>query len=109
MFKERQKQESRLAQDARIEAENNYRAEQQLAKDRRAREQKAYRDYLFTQMNEKKARDSHKRWQENIMLENRMMANNDRNDAIKKHTTSIDVNEMQKMTKDVLPQASHMT
>ena len=41
-----------MEQDARIEAENNFRSEQQLAKDRRIREQKAYRDFLFVQMND---------------------------------------------------------
>ena len=49
-----------MEQDARIEAENNFRSEQQLAKDRRIREQKAYRDFLFVQMNERKARENHK-------------------------------------------------
>ena len=49
-----------MEQDARIEAENNFRSEQQLAKDRRIREQKAYRDFLFVQMNERKAREGHK-------------------------------------------------
>ena len=43
----------------------SFKAEQQLAKDRRVREQRAYRDYLFTQMNERKARDHHKQWQDN--------------------------------------------
>ena len=58
--KDVEKKEARLEQDARIEAENNFRSEQQLAKDRRIREQKAYRDFLFVQMNERKARENHK-------------------------------------------------
>ena len=84
-----------------MEAEKNHRAEQQLAKDRRIREQKAYRDFLFCQMNERKARADHRGWQENLYLEHRMMANNDRNDAVKKHVGNIDVHDMQKQTKEV--------
>ena len=51
----------------------SFKAEQQLAKDRRVREQRAYRDYLFTQMNERKARDHHKQWQDKVYIENRYM------------------------------------
>ena len=54
-----------------MELEKNYKAEQQLEKDRRMREQKAYRDYLFTQMNERKARETHKNWQDKVYIENR--------------------------------------
>ena len=61
-------------------------------KDRRYREQKAYRDFLFGQMNEKKARNDHRRWQENLYLENRMLATNDRNDSIRKQVAAVDVN-----------------
>lgn len=93
--KEAEKDEKRIEQDLRLEAEKNYKAEEQVAKDRRAREQKAYRDFLFTQMNERKARDDHRRWQENVYLENRMLATNDRNDAVKKHVDGIDVNSIQ--------------
>ena len=89
-----------LEQDARIEAENNFRSEQQLAKDRRIREQKAYRDFLFGQMNERKARENHREWQEKMYLENRMMASNDRNDAVRKQVTAIDVNDMQQQKKE---------
>ena len=89
-----------LEQDARIEAENNFRSEQQLAKDRRIREQKAYRDFLFGQMNERKARENHREWQEKMYLENRMMASNDRNDSIRKQVTAIDVNDMQQQKKE---------
>ena len=89
-----------LEQDARIEAENNFRSEQQLAKDRRIREQKAYRDFLFGQMNERKARENHREWQEKLYLENRMMASNDRNDAVRKQVTAIDVNDMQQQKKE---------
>ena len=53
-----------------------FKAEQQLAKDRRVREQRAYRDYLFTQMNERKARDHHKQWQDKVYIENRYSASN---------------------------------
>ena len=87
--KDNDAKEKRLEQDARIEAENNFRSEQQLAKDRRIREQKAYRDFLFGQMNERKARENHREWQEKMYLENRMMATNDRNDAIRKQVTAI--------------------
>ena len=100
--------EKRLAQEARLESEKNYRAEQQLAKDRRIREQKAYRDFLFTQMNERKAREDHKSWQEKVFLENRMMANNQRNDATTKHVDQIVLDEVQKAKKE-MPEASSMT
>ena len=100
--------EKRLAQEARLESEKNYRAEQQLAKDRRIREQKAYRDFLFTQMNERKARKDHQSWQEKVYLENRMMANNQRNDAVTKHVDEIVLDDIQKSTKE-MPAASSMT
>ena len=100
--------EKRLAQEARLESEKNYRAEQQLAKDRRVREQKAYRDFLFNQMNERKAREDHKSWQEKVFLENRMMANNQRNDATTKHVDQIVLDEVQKAKKE-MPEASSMT
>ena len=58
--KEQEKNQQKLAQDARLEAEKNYAAEQELAKHRRIREQKAYRDFLFGQMNERKARFDHR-------------------------------------------------
>lgn len=90
-----------MAQEARLEDEKNYRAEQQLAKDRRIREQKAYRDFLFCQMNERKASADHRRWQENLYLEHRMMTTNDHNVAIKKHVGHVDVHEMQKQPKEV--------
>ena len=102
------KAEKSLAQEARLESEKSYRAEQQLAKDRRIREQKAYRDFLFTQMNERKAREDHRSWQEKVFLENRMMANNQRNDATTKHVDQIVLDEVQKAKKE-MPEASSMT
>ena len=100
--------EKRLEQEARLESEKNYRAEQQLAKDRRIREQKAYRDFLFTQMNERKARQDHQSWQEKVYLENRMMANNQRNDAVTKHVDDIVIDDVQKQKRE-MPNASAMT
>ena len=100
--------EKRRDQEARLESEKNYRAEQQLAKDRRIREQKAYRDFLFTQMNERKARKDHQSWQEKVYLENRMMSNNQRNDAIVKHVDDIVLDDIQKQKKE-MPVASAMT
>lgn len=97
--------EKRLAQEARLESEKTFRAEQQLAKDRRVREQRAYRDFLFSQMNERKARDDHKKWQEKMYIENRMLSTNDRNDAIHKHVSSINVNDMQSRPKEVTESA----
>ena len=45
-----------MEQEQRLEFEKNFKAEQQLGKDRRIREQRAYRDFLFTQMNERKGK-----------------------------------------------------
>ena len=102
------KAEKSLAQEARLESEKSYRAEQQLAKDRRIREQKAYRDFLFTQMNERKAREDHRSWQEKVFLENRMMGNNQRNDATNKLVDDIVLDDIQKQKKE-MPEASAMT
>ena len=99
--KDNDAKEKRLEQDARIEAENNFRSEQQLAKDRRIREQKAYRDFLFTQMNERKARNDHKNWQDKVYIENRMMANNDRQDSVDKYVSNLDVNHIQAQAPEV--------
>ena len=48
-----------MEQEQRLEFEKNFKAEQQLGKDRRIREQRAYRDFLFTQMNERKGKNKH--------------------------------------------------
>ena len=47
-----------------------------------------------------KARENHREWQEKLYLENRMMATNDRNDAIRKQVTAIDVNDIQQQKKE---------
>ena len=94
-------QEKHLEQEKRLESEKHFKAEQQLAKDRRIREQRAYRDFLFTQMNERKARNDHKNWQDKVYIENRMMATNDRQDSVDKHVSNLDVNHIQAQAPEV--------
>ena len=45
-------------QEQRLVDEKDFKAKLQLDSERKTREQKAYRDYLFAQMNERKARES---------------------------------------------------
>ena len=104
--------EKRLNQDARIEAEKSYAAEQEMAKHRRVREQKAYRDFLFGQMNERKARETHKQFQDRKFLENKMMTTNQKDMALNKQVSKIDVDDLQRQSKgeqNALTKNAHLT
>jgi hypothetical protein len=52
-------------------------------------------------MSERKAREDRKGWQENMYLENRMLATNDRNDNIDRHVANINIHEIQSKPKGI--------